>query len=147
MFALESAAAWAAESLVDLGYEVFGESTDADPDASCEVFGVIEVSTQTPLLVTVASTPDFARHVAAKYLETSAAEVSAQEATDAFMELTNTLGGHFKATLNDVLSLGLPQVLELDEWTARASTATPQLRLKLNCEGHAIFLLVHKCGS
>lgn len=100
--------------------------------------GCIALSGEWRGAVTVSCIDPLARILAGAMFGMDPAEASESEIQDAIGELTNILGGQTKQVLGDRCVLGLPVVIEGDNFESTVPGSHAMVKLFFRCEGHSV---------
>lgn len=92
--------------------------------------------------VTVSCIDPLARIVTGAMFGMEPADASDAEIQDAIGEMANILGGQTKQVLGDKCVLGLPVVIEGDNFEATVPNSQSVVKLHFSCAGHAVQLSV-----
>lgn len=90
--------------------------------------GVVQIQGAWDGAVAVQCSDHLARQAAMTMFNLSEAEISNADVQDALGELTNMTGGHIKALMPEVCTLGLPVVVEGSDYRFRLPGSAPMRR-------------------
>jgi chemotaxis protein CheX len=88
-----------------------------------------------------------ARQFAATMFSMSEHEVTRQDINDALGELTNMIGGSFKAFLPEPSTLSLPAVIEGQDFFFQVMNSHPLAKFSFNCNGKCFHVTVQEDSS
>lgn len=134
------------ESLLES--EIHPTEAKAD-DASREfaLVGCIHISGPDGGVVTLECPEALAREAASTMFQIQLVNVSTEDAQDALGELTNIMGGNFKALLNEGHLLSLPTVVEGRDFRTRFIGTELSVRAAFDCADRHLVASFYRYGA
>ena len=118
-----------------LGTEIHAAAYSAGMESDGALVGCIHVTGPAGGVVTLRCSHILARQAAAAMFQKAPADVQLSEEQDALAELTNIVGGNFKALLSDGHHLSLPIVVEGADFRTRFVGTELAAHVAFDCGG------------
>lgn len=123
------------------------EFTADDASRESALIGCIHVAGPEGGVVTLECPAALAREAASTMFQIPQATVGPDDAQDALGELTNIMGGNFKALLSDGHQLSLPTVVEGRDFRARFIGTRLAVRVAFDCTGRRLVASFFRDGA